>query len=118
MVRAYDLYTGDDGHSHVTRGTIELQHVTSAKSIQSKEDQPHSSMDYHNAPTPQYVLFLAGALEFGTHSGNTFTVHPGEVVIAEDCTGTGHTWKLMDDQPWIRAYVIFQPGVDLHFVPD
>ena len=118
MVRAYSLYTGDDGQSHVKHGTIELKHVIAAESIEFKEDPPHASMDYHNAPTPQYVLFLAGVLEFGTRSGETFTVRPGEVVIAADHTGGGHTWKLVDDQPWIRAYVIFQPGVDLHFVPD
>lgn len=118
MVRAYYLYTGEDGHSHVKRGSIEVKHVIAATSIQFKEDPPHSSLDWHNDPTPQYVLFLAGELEFGTCSGDSFTVQPGEVLIAVDHTGTGHTWKLVNDQPWIRAYVIFQPGADLHFVAE
>ncbi len=118
MVRAYYLYTGDDGNSHVKRGSIEVKHVIAAQSIQFKESPPHSSLDWHNDPTPQYVLFLAGALEFGVRSGETFTVQPGEVLIAVDNKGTGHTWKLVNDQPWIRAYVIFEPGADLHFIAD
>ena len=118
MIRAYYLYTGDDGHSHVKRGTIEVKDAIAASSIEFKEDPPNSSLDWHNAPTTQYVLFLSGALEFGTRSGESFTIQPGEVLIAVDHTGTGHTWELVNDQPWIRAYVIFQPGADLHFIAD
>ena len=118
MVRAYYLYTGDDGHSHVKPGRIEVKHVIAASSIQFKEDPPHSSSSWHNDPTPQYVLFLAGELLFATKTGESFTVHPGEVLIATDNTGSGHTWKIVNDQPWIRAYVIFQPSADLHFSPD
>ena len=118
MVRAYYLYTGDDGHSHVKHGSVEVKQVIAASSIQFKEDPPHSTSSWHNDPTPQYVLFLAGALEFGTKTGESFTVHPGEVLIAVDHTGSGHTWKIVNDQPWVRAYVIFEPGADLHFVAD
>ena len=118
MIRAHYLYTGEDGHSHVKHGSVEAKHVIPASSIQFKEDPPHSSLGWHNDPTPQYVMFLSGALEFSTHSGMSFTVEPGEVLIAVDNTGTGHTWKMVNDQPWIRAYVIFQPGADLHFVAE
>ncbi len=118
MIRAYYLYTGDDGHSHVKRGSVEPKHVIAAQSIMFKEDPPHSSMGWHNDPIPQYVLFLAGAIEFVTRTDETFVVQPGEVLIAVDHTGTGHTWRLVNDQPWIRAYVPFQTGADLHFVPD
>ncbi len=118
MVRAYYLYTGDDGHSHVKYGSIELKAVIAADSLQFKEDPPYSSWDWHKDPEPRYVIFLAGVLEFGTRSGETFTVQPGEVVVAVDDKGTGHTWKLVNDQPWIRAYVVLRPGADLHFVAD
>ena len=118
MVRAYYLYTGEDRHSHVKHGSVEVRHAIAASSVQFKEDPPHSSSGWHNDPTPQFVLFLAGALEFSTKSGDTFTVQPGEVLIAVDHTGSGHTWKLVNDQPWIRAYVIFQPGANLHFIAD
>ena len=30
--------------------------------------------------------------------------------------GTGHSWNLVDDNPWRRAYVILSPGVQVPFV--
>ena len=118
MIRAHYLYTGDDGHSHVKHGCIEAKQVIPATSLQFKEDPPHSSMNWHNDPVPQYCIFLSGALEFGVHSGESFIVRPGEVLIAVDNTGSGHIWKIVNDQPWIRAYVIFQSGADLHFIEE
>ena len=35
--------------------------------------------------------------------------------IAEDTVGSGHSWRLTDDQPWRRAYVILAPGVPVPF---
>ena len=29
-----------------------------------------------------------------------------------------HKWRLIDDQPWKRAYIIFKPVAETHFVPD
>lgn len=118
MIRAYHLSTGPDGNSHVRRGQIEPSAIIAAKSVQFKEDPPHSSLDWHQDPEPRFVLFLAGALEFTVKSGDTFTVQPGEVLIAVDNTGTGHKWRLVNEQPWIRAYVVFEPEAELHFLAD
>jgi quercetin dioxygenase-like cupin family protein len=118
MIRAYRLYTGDDGNSHVEIGTLATRDVVAAKSIMFEETPAHSSLDWHNDPIPQYVITLSGTLEFTTKTGETFTIHPGEVLLAQDHTGTGHKWRLIDDQPWRRAYVVYEPGVDLHFTAD
>ena len=53
-----------------------------------------------------------------TVGGETFRISPGDVLLAVDHTGTGHEWRLVDDQPWKRAYVVFTTGADTHFVPD
>jgi quercetin dioxygenase-like cupin family protein len=90
MIRAYQLYTGPDGNSHVARGSIGENHLVEAQSILFKESPPHSSFDWHDAPVPQYVLTLAGVLEFTTVGGETFTIHPGEVLVAVDNIGSGH----------------------------
>lgn len=118
MIRAYRLYTGPDGNSHVILGSVSGNHLVDVKSIQFKETAPHSSFDWHNDPIPQYVITLAGVLEFTTVGGETFTVRPGDVLLAEDHTGTGHKWRLMNDEPWKRAYVIFEEGANTQFVPD
>jgi len=56
MIRAYYLYTGDDGNSHVQRGSIAEGALVGAESIHFKETPPHSSFDWHNDPTPHMSL--------------------------------------------------------------
>ena len=118
MIRAYRLYTGSDGNSHVVPGSVSGGKLVEAESILFKETPAHSSLDWHDAPTTQYVITLAGVLEFTTVGGETFTIHPGEVLVAEDNTGSGHKWRLVNDEPWKRAYVVFREGADTHFIPD
>ena len=118
MIRTYRLYTGPDGDSHVTVGSIHLDAFVKASSIHFKETAAHSNYDWHNDPVPQYVLTLSGILEFTTKGGETFILEPGDVLLAEDHTGTGHKWRLLNDDPWRRAYVIFETGADTQFIPD
>jgi quercetin dioxygenase-like cupin family protein len=118
MIRAYRLYTGPDGDSHVTVGSVRPEVLVNARSIHFKETAAHSNYDWHNDPVPQYVLTLSGILEFTTKGGETFTLNPGYVLNAEDHTGTGHKWRLLNVDPWRRAYVIFAPGANTEFVPD
>ena len=118
MIRAYRLYTGSDGNSHVVRGSVSPTKLVEAQSILFKETPPHSTYDWHDAPIPQYVITLAGMLEFTTKGGETFTIRPGDVLIAEDVTGSGHEWRLVNDEPWKRAYVVFKKGADTQFIPD
>jgi len=118
MIQAYYLYTGEDGNSHVQRGSVSENVLVEAESIHFKETPPHSSFDLHNDPIPQYVITLSGVLEFTTVGGEKFTIHPGDVLLATDHTGSGHKWRLVNDEPWRRAYVIFKKGADTHFTPD
>lgn len=34
------------------------------------------------------------------------------MLVAEDHTGTGHKWRLINDEPWKRAYVVFRKGTN------
>jgi len=118
MIRAYYLYTGEDGNSQVRCGSVSEDVLVKAESIHFKETPAHSSFDWHNDPIPQYVITLSGVLEFTTKGGETFTIRPGDVLLATDHTGSGHKWRLLNDEPWKRAYVIFKPGSNLHFTPE
>ena len=118
MIKAYHLFTGPDGHSHVLTGSIADNEVIVAESILYEESAPHASLDWHRAPTTQYVITLSGTLEFMTHGGEKFTIRPGEILVAMDTTGSGHKWRLIDDQPWRRAYVAFNAGTKILFHPD
>ena len=118
MIRAYRLYTGPDGHSHVARGSIIDHENMNTGLIHFEETPAHSSLDWHTAPTTQFVITLSGVLEFMTQTGETFTVNPGEILIAMDTTGSGHTWRLVNDEPWRRAYITFDKSVNINFKPD
>src|SRR5580658_3439974 len=115
MIKAYRLYSGPDGHSHVVRGHIINHEVIETGSIHFEESPPHSSLDWHTAPTVQYVITLAGVLEFVMHGNKSFTIVPGDVLIAMDTTGSGHKWRLTNDEPWRRAYVTFDEAEKLNF---
>ena len=117
-LRAYRLFTGNDGDSHVVRGRVEVHEKVDVDTIEFRETPAGSSLDWHNAPVRQYVITLSGVLEFETRKGETFTLRPGDVLLALDVDGSGHQWRLVDDQPWRRAYVTLRGGVDHGFVAD
>ena len=117
-IKAYKLCTGADNASHVLQGTIDQSQRNDVTSIHFKQTPAHASYDWHNDPEPQYVMTLSGTLAFETRGGETFTLRPGEVLVAEDNTGSGHRWKMVDDQPWRRGYVVLKPGARDSFVPN
>src|SRR5271155_4235989 len=116
MIRAYRLFIGSDGKSHVMRGSVNAAKLVDAQSILFKETPPCSSDDWHKGPIPQYVLSLAGEVEFTNVGGETFILHPGDILVVED-TGSSYKWRLIHAQPWKRAYVVFKDGADTQFTP-
>ena len=113
-IRLVRLFTGPDGQSHFTIGEVAWTttgaiHAISAKEavaeISFEETAAGTSLDWHNAPCRQYVITLTGTLIFEMRSGATFMIRPGDVLLAEDTTGGGHCWWLIDDNPWRRVYV-------------
>jgi len=115
-IRAFKLFTGPDKASHLLEGTINQSDRTDAIAIHFSETPAHSSAEWHNTPEPQYVITLSGTLEFTTRDGEKFVPRPGDVSLSEDNFGTGHKWRLIDDQPWRPAYVVLKPGAKDSFV--
>ena len=125
MIRCVRIWTGEDGNSLFEEGMIELpkgergdilSEVVATSSISFRETKSGGAFAPHDAPTRQFVITLSGTLEFETATGATFLIRPGDILLAEDTTGTGHSWKLMDDKPWRRAYVIVGADTAVPFV--
>jgi quercetin dioxygenase-like cupin family protein len=105
MIRCIRLFTGADGRSHVEEIDLPLHALQVTKAAHFEETAAGSALDWHVAPCRQYVITLLGTLEFTTRDAETFILGPGDVLLAEDTVGSGHRWRLIDDQPWRRMYV-------------
>jgi hypothetical protein len=124
MIRSVRIWTGDDGNSHFEEGAIDLEPgqrgdllsgKTAVKTISFQETASGGAFAWHEAPTVQLVITLSGTLDFQTRNGEHFLIRPGDILYAEDTTGSGHSWRLTDDQPWRRAYVVLEPGASVPF---
>jgi hypothetical protein len=124
MIRCIRIWTASDGNSLFEEGAIDLRGgdrgdflslVVGAVSLSFQETESGGSFEWHKDPVPRFVITLSGVLQFETRGGETFVIRPGDILLAEDNTGTGHRWKLIGGDPWRRAYVVFQPGAALPF---
>ena len=124
MIRCIRLWTGEDGNSHFEEGVIDLPKgergdvlsgTIGVVSVSFRETRAGGAFEWHDAPARQFVITLSGTLDFQTRKGEHFMLHPGDILLAEDTAGGGHTWKLIDDQPWRRLYVVLAPGAAVPF---
>ncbi|HBZ97230.1 MAG: hypothetical protein CMJ41_07530 [Phycisphaerae bacterium] len=112
------LYTGEDGESHFETTTMDMHahgdvvtmsDLMDCHEVQFAETSSGGGYDWHTAPRRQFVITLSGTLEFENRAGDTQLIKPGDILLAEDTTGGGHKWRLVDDQPWRRCYVHLEP---------
>jgi hypothetical protein len=101
------MYTGDDGKSHFeeldqTQGSQYFLSTITAKALVFKNDDNRDILGWHNAPRRQWCVTLSGTCEIGIGDGTKKTFGPGDVFLAEDVTGQGHT-ALPNN--WVRAFV-------------
>src|ERR1700730_10840781 len=92
------IYTGHDGQTHFEdlplpaeeRHNVALQ--VGANLVFRCFPADYWS-DWHTAPRRQYIFILVGQMEIGIGDGTTRRFGPGDVVLADDLTGRGHTTR-------------------------
>ncbi len=101
------LFTGDDGQSHFEEmdmteagGFLFATHPVTG--VVFKNDPATHLGGFHNAPRRQYCITLSGSAEVKVGDGSFRTFRAGDVFLAEDVTGQGHT-VVLDN--WARAFV-------------
>jgi uncharacterized cupin superfamily protein len=106
----YRLYTGDDGESHLEeldleKGPIEWEAVQKATGVGFRRQPPGYFSDWHHAPRRQYVITLAGGVEIGLGDGTVKRLGPGDVMLADDLTGRGHTTRVTGNDQRISVVI-------------
>lgn len=98
------LYTGEDGRSHfeeVEAGVGMSNPIGSysekypASGILFREFEEGAVFDWHNAPQPQYIIYLEGLVEVEVSNGVKRIFNPGDVLFATDITGEGHVTRTL-----------------------
>ena len=93
------IYTGDDGEAHFEDLELPYEAVANAQAtamsgasgVQFRKTPSGSFSDWHQAPRRQYVITLQGQMEVGIGDGTKRVFNPGDVLLADDLTGRGHT---------------------------
>ncbi len=104
------LYTGADGQSHfeelnLPTGPVEQSPMQAAKGVTFRQSEPGEFIDWHTAPRRQYVITLSGQVEIGIGDGTMKRFGPGDVMLADDLTGQGHTTRVVGRKPRVSVAI-------------
>ena len=107
------IYSGDDGESHFEELELSFEAVANAErtatqnaaSVTFSRMQPGTFSDWHTAPRRQYVITLEGQMEVGLGDGTKRIFNPGDVLLADDLTGHGHTTAVYGNQTRISIAI-------------
>jgi quercetin dioxygenase-like cupin family protein len=102
------LYSGQDGQSHfeeldTRKGSTLFSKTHTGVEVVFKNKPPSQSSEWHTAPRRRYLITLSGTVDVGIGDGTVMTFGPGDVFLAEDLTGQGHTIEPRDN--WTRAII-------------
>lgn len=101
------LYSGSDDQSHFEEldSAAQAEFFNAARpatGLLFRNDFARHIVNFHKAPRRRWVITLAGSVDIGVGDGTITSFFPGDVFLAEDTTGQGHTATPHD---WVRAYV-------------
>lgn len=97
-MRITRVFTGDDGHSHFEDLEVPMtdrpygliSDWLPADGVAFRVNHLDQNLDFHVAPRRQLVVNLYGAVEIETHSGDVRRLGAGDILLADDLTGSGH----------------------------
>ena len=99
----YRLYTGEDARSHME--TYDVPDVMPVVEMVFRKHEPGSFIDWHPAPRRQFIITLEGEVEIGLGDGSIYKLGPGDVMLAEDLDGQGHTTRAVGDVPRVSVAI-------------
>ena len=107
------IYTGEDGESHFEELELPFEAMARCGAHGRPERlqrhlQPHPAGQLHRlAPGArrQYVITLEGQTEIGLGDGTKRIFSAGDILLADDLTGRGHTTAVYGDIPRVSVAI-------------
>jgi len=118
-VKVTHLYTGTDGKTKVEEYEVplkaqgvgtELSATVAVKSLQFRRTNKDYNLDWHPAPSRQYVITLAGESEIELEGGRKIRLGPGNILLAEDTNGQGHISRAIGSSERISLFIPLADG--------
>lgn len=113
-VKITRIYTGPDGKTKAEDFEIPLKPQgrgsdiappVAVKSLQFRRTNQDYYIDWHPAPTKQFVITLSGESEIELEGGKKLRLGPGHILLAEDTTGQGHISRAVGSGDRISLFV-------------
>ena len=113
-IKVTRMYTGSDGESHFEDINVPLEDVDGFFASSGHIEATGCSMsvlysdkfnDWHNTPRRQYLITLEGEVVMAVGDGTKRTFKPGDILLAEDTTGRGHT-RLKGNSQYHKAFFV------------
>ena len=103
------VYTGPDGKSHFEDleqppGTGDNKPQKAQVMFQLRP--PGFFQDFHTPAKTTYVITLTGATVVKAEDGDTRRFGPGDILLAEDKTGKGHSSQTLEGDPRLYLAII------------
>ncbi|MCG2633595.1 MAG: cupin domain-containing protein [Gammaproteobacteria bacterium] len=107
-MRVTHIYSDGDGCSCLGHKQIELlpqgqyghfSELQAGPGIQFREAPADYDSGWHTVPHALYLIILSGRLQIETGDGQTRSLGPGDVILAEDTDGQGHHTVAVGGQP-------------------
>ncbi len=105
-MRIKRVIDGPDGKSRLDIIELPIVNAEPGKALYSRlhatdvklgYGAPGAFIDWHRVTTPRLWILLQGAWEFGTGDGKVHRLVAGDIVLAADVTGQGHTSRNVGD---------------------
>lgn len=102
------IYAGADGGSRMDTVTLPRAPGVDPKALIGRLNStdveigvspPGTFIDWHRVSTPRLLVVLSGTLEVGLGDGSKHLLHAGDIALADDLTGQGHTSRTVGTTP-------------------
>jgi hypothetical protein len=116
-MRITRLYSGEDNQSHFDEPEVQLESrgllgyftaPTGVKAFFFREVPAGYRYDWHNVVCREYVITIEGTAEISVSSGEKRRFGKGDVLLAEDVSGKGHTTRVLGKKPWRQVFITLE----------